>query len=140
MSVLAAAAVCLSVLSAAVGCRKIEPETNMVLPVPEGLVLSLYDGTSLLLTWEPVEGADHYTVILADASTGNTVTSIDSVTETLAQFEYLSAGSYFCRVRAVNGYDYSDFAVSETVDVPDATEPQPAAGTDVGTAAGSFAD
>ena len=125
MTASSAAAVFVAAFSMLCGCRGIEPESRMVLPAPQNLELILYDDTSLLLTWDPVEGAEHYNVYLVDASTGNAVMTSAGLTETLAGFDSVTAGmSYYCRVRAVAGYDYSDFAVSGTVEVPE-PEPEP---------------
>ena len=84
MTASSAAAVFVAAFSMLCGCRGIEPESRMVLPAPQNLELILYDETSLLLTWDPVEGAEHYNVYLVDASTGNAVMTSAGLTETQA--------------------------------------------------------
>ena len=106
-------------------CGKHAPENRMVLPTPSGLTMSLYDPTSLLITWEPVEEAAHYNIVLEGAD-GTSAGETAQVEETSVLIRNVEDGkSYRCRVRAVNGYDYSDFAISNTVDVPAVEEPEP---------------
>ena len=113
-------------------CTEHAPESGMVLPAPSGVTLTLQDDTTALLVWEPVAEASHYYVAMQESESGNTVAEADSLAETAVLFEGLDSGSNYCRVRAINGMEYSDFASSEiiTVVLPDTgTDP----GTDPGT-------
>ena len=113
------------------GCGKHAPENRMVLPAPTGAVLSLFETDTLLLSWEPVSGASHYNIYLEDGD-GNSVEELTQISETSGTVPDVETGkSYSFRVRAVNGYDYSDFTVSNTIDVPLVETPD--TGTDTGT-------
>ena len=112
------------------GCGKHAPENRMVLPAPTGAVLSLFETDTLLLSWEPVSGASHYNIYLEDGD-GNSVEELTQISETSGTVPDVETGkSYSFRVRAVNGYDYSDFTVSNTIDVPLVETPD--TGTDTG--------
>ena len=119
----------LSVLVSAHGCKDPGPSDMMTLPVPADLVLTYQEdeefGACLLFTWSPVEEADHYYVSLNDAADSSKVAEVESVAESGVLFQGVEGGlTYFCRVRAVNGYEYSDFASSETAFVPAPPEPE----------------
>ena len=128
-------AVMVSVLSLS-GCEKHAPQTGMTLPAPEGLTFTLQidTDTTALLEWEPVLSASHYYVMLQESESGTEAGELADVTETAVLFENLEPGmSYYCRVRAINGMAYSDFAKSDVITVP---EQAPDTSTDTGTDTG----
>ncbi len=110
-------------------CKDPGPSDLMTLPAPTDLVLVYQEdetaGACLLFSWSPVEGASHYYVSLDNAESGSRVAEVESVTETGVLFQGVEGGvTYLCRVRAVNGYEYSGFAVSDNVFVPAPPEPE----------------
>lgn len=110
-------------------CKDPGPSDLMTLPAPTDLVLVYQEdetaGACLLFSWSPVDGASHYYVSLDNAESGSRVAEVESVTETGVLFQGVEGGvTYLCRVRAVNGYEYSGFAVSDNVFVPAPPEPE----------------
>ena len=104
-------------------CKDPGPSDLMTLPAPTDLALVYQEdetaGACLLFSWSPVDGASHYYVSLDNAESGSRVAEVESVTETGVLFQGVEGGvTYLCRVRAVNGYEYSGFAVSDNVFVP----------------------
>ena len=110
-------------------CKDPGPSDLMTLPAPTDLVLVYQEdetaGACLLFSWSPVDGASHYYVSLDNAESGSRVAEVESFTETGVLFQGVEGGvTYLCRVRAVNGYEYSGFAVSGNVFVPAPPEPE----------------
>ena len=101
-------------------CKQHEPENGMTLPEPGNLTGTVMDETSILFSWEPVEGALQYSVTLLDAYDGSEVFEPSFITESEALFEGLEQGfSYFCKVRAIKEFEYSAFVTSDVVYIPD---------------------
>ena len=101
-------------------CKQHEPENGMTLPEPGNLTGTVMDETSILFSWEPVEGALQYSVALLDAYDGSEVSEPSFITESEALFEGLEQGfSYFCKVRAIKEFEYSAFVTSDVVYIPD---------------------
>lgn len=129
-SVLAASAI--FVLSS---CGSHGPENGMTLPAPGNVKGTVTGENSVMFTWDRVEAALQYQASLADAVDTSDVVNPVIVDAASVSFDGLEQGrSYICRVRAINGMEYSGFALSEALPLPSAasgTEPEmPEAGAE----------
>lgn len=104
-------------------CRQHEPQTGMVMPGPENIVCTNSSG-SLSFSWDDVPGAEQYTVRLVTSDDDKLVELKYETSPSVTFSEGLVSGtSYTCKVRAVAGMEYSEFASSEPVVYTGGTDP-----------------
>lgn len=110
-------------------CTQPEAQTGMVMPAPENIRCTVNADNALTFEWDEVQGAEQYTVRLVTAEDEGLV-ELQYETVASSTFEGLEAGvSYVCKVRAMAGMEYSQFASSEPVVAEGTSDP----GTDPGT-------
>ena len=80
-----------------------EPEPTPVAPAAPQNVVATATETTIVLTWDAVEGATEYNIY-----TSGDLPNVLGVTETTYTFEGLAAGEYCFEVSAVNEVDESD--------------------------------